>query len=369
DDSHEALKYGREGLAIALQTKVNQNIRDGYQILSEAYGRLQQTDSSDYYFRKYSIIKDVVLDHQTKGIIAAYSYRQRISLMNKEEEIQAIKLQNETWTKNVLIGSLILLLLFAFIFSRNIILKRRSEARRRELAENELWIQKLESEKSKAELLQQRTELEMKALRAQMNPHFIFNCLNSINRFIIGNNTEKAADYLTKFAKLIRIVLEKSGKSFIPLVEELDSLKLYMDLEALRFEKPFRYEINGRRLDQERIMVPSLMIQPFVENAIWHGLGQHTQDQGKIKINLSLEKEVLHCEIIDNGIGMRGSAALKRNNEHNKQSLGIEITKNRLRLAGPHLQETLGVFINELKDEMGNNTGTSVLLKIPVKVI
>ena len=217
--------------------------------------------------------------------------------MNKENEIQAVQLQKQTLMKNILVGSIIVLILFAFLFTRNLILQRRSELRKREIAENELRIQKLESEKSRAELLNQQAELEMKALRAQMNPHFIFNCLNSINRFIIGNDAEKAADYLTKFASLIRIVLEKSGHSFIPLAEELECLKLYMDLEALRFENPFSYEINTDGLDPEAVGVPSLLIQPFVENAIWHGLSPAPDRNGKITITLRLENEVMHCEI------------------------------------------------------------------------
>ena len=287
--------------------------------------------------------------------------------MNKEKEIQEVQLQKQTLMKNILVGSIVALILFAFLFTRNIILQRRSEFRRRELAENELLIQKLESEKSRAELLNQQAELEMKALRAQMNPHFIFNCLNSINRFIIRNDAEKAADYLTKFAKLIRVVLEKSGHAYIPLSEELECLKLYMDLEALRFEKPFLYEIQTDDLDQESLSVPSLLIQPFVENAIWHGLNPRQERTGKITISLRLENQALHCDISDNGIGLSGSAAMKNKEQKNKKSLGIELTKNRLRLADPSHLENLGVDFMELKDEEGNISGTCVQLKIPVK--
>ena len=143
----------------------------------------------------------------------------------------------------------------------------------------------------------------------------------------------KAADYLTKFAKLIRIVLEKSGHSFIPLAEELDCLKLYMDLEALRFEKPFIYEIRSDGLDQEMVGVPSLLIQQFVENAIWNGLNPKQDQTGKLRICLLLEQDILHCEISDNGIGLSGSALRKTKEQDTKKSLGIELTKNRLRLA------------------------------------
>ncbi len=364
-----ALKYAREGLSISLKTRAVQYSRDGYRIISDSYNLLGRTDSSNSYFRKYTVLKDVVLNDQAKGRIAAFNYRQRIALINKEKEIQAIQLQKQTLIKDFLIASLIILILLAFTLFRNIDLKRKSEARRRELAENELHIQKLESEKARVELLQQRADLEMKALRAQMNPHFIFNCLNSINRFIIRNDAEKAADYLTKFAKLIRMVLEKSGNSFIPLEEELACLKLYMDLEGLRFEKPFIYEINCIGMESSSVMVPSLMIQPFIENAIWHGLHPSPNSPAKISLNLHLENELLICEIADNGIGLKASDAGKKYSEGGKKSLGIELTKNRLKLADPRYHESTEVKILDLVDESGKNCGTSVRIQIPVRRI
>jgi len=368
DNTRNAIIYARQGLDISLKAGVNQYSRDGYKILADAYDRLGLTDSSNFYYKKYAIVKDAVLNSQAKGRFAAYHYEQRISLVNKEKQIEEVQLQKQTLMKNILVGSIIALILFSFLFTRNIILQRRSEFRRRELAENELLIQKLESEKSKAVLISQQAELEMKALRAQMNPHFIFNCLNSINLFIIRNDAEKAADYLTKFAKLIRIVLEKSGHSYIPLSEELDCLKLYMDLEALRFENPFFYEIKADGIDLEKVSVPSLLIQPFVENAIWHGFSAGQHRNGKIIISLHIRGEVLHCEISDNGIGLSVSASGKSKELETKKSLGIELTKNRLRLADPLQIENFGIDFKELKDAEGNISGTSVQMTIPVKI-
>jgi len=369
DSLSQAIRYGREGLDMALHTRVNQNIRDGFKILSQTYDRLGKTDSSNYYFRKYTIVKDVVLNDQAKGKFAAYNYEQRIEMMKKEKQIQEIQLQKQTLLKNILIGSILFLIVLAVIVFRNAMLSRKYEARRRELAENELRIQKLESEKSRAELLQQTSELEMKALRAQMNPHFIFNCLNSINLFIIRNDAGKAADYLTKFAKLIRMVLEKSGKPFILLEEELNCLQLYMDLEAIRFENPFTYEINLHLIDSTLVMIPSLLIQPFVENAIWHGLYPNEDHAGKITINMNLENDILHCKISDNGIGMEKSAALKGNNKGKKKSFGIEVTRQRLQLADPMHSEVFGVSFEDLRNGAGENAGTCVCIDIPVKFI
>ena len=367
DNLPAALKYGREGLGLALKTGVKQYIRDGYKLLADTYDRWQQADSSNYYFRKFIVVKEVVLNDQAKGKFAAYQFKQRISVMQQEEKVREMQLQRETWIKNILVGGILVLVLFAIVLFRNIILKRRYDARRRELAENELQIQKLETAKAGAELMQQRSELEMKALRAQMNPHFIFNCLNSINRFIIRNDAGKAAGYLTKFAKLIRMVLENSGQAFIPLEEELNSLKLYLDLEAIRFENPFSYEIHGEDIDQAMVMIPSLLIQPFVENAIWHGLHPRTAKGGFIRIDLNLENNILHCAITDNGVGRSVSQYNKLNGGGSGKSMGIDLTRRRLQLANTLQQENVDVSILDLKDEAGNNAGTSVQIHITVK--
>jgi LytS/YehU family sensor histidine kinase len=279
-----------------------------------------------------------------------------------------MQLKKQSLLKSILIGGIIVLLLLGAIILRNITLKRKNEVHRRELAENELQIQKLESEKKQVTFQKQATELEMQALRAQMNPHFIFNCLNSINRFIINNNAAQAADYLTKFAKLIRIVLQQSGKSFIPLEDELYCLKLYMDLETLRFETPFSYEINCNGIDAESVMIPTLLIQPFVENAIWHGLHPKQRGDGEIKINLQLYGNGLHCEIIDNGIGRSTGAGLpKENFAVEKKSMGITITQRRLQIIDDTKQDAAGITIHDLKDAAGNSSGTCVRINIPVR--
>ncbi len=144
----------------------------------------------------------------------------------------------------VLVTAIGLISLFTALITRNNRLKRKQDKLKLLMTEANIQLEKQKREKEVTQLNQQKTALELQALRAQMNPHFIFNCLNSINRFIIKNDAAKAADYLTKFAKLIRIVLEQSGKSFVPLEDEISCLKLYMDLEALRFEKPFQYKID-----------------------------------------------------------------------------------------------------------------------------
>ena len=232
-----------------------------------------------------------------------------------------------------------------------------------------LQLERSEKERQMAELKQKGTELEMQALRAQMNPHFIFNCLNSINRFILTNEPAKAADHLTKFAKLIRIVLQQSGRSFIPLEDELYCLQLYMDLEALRFEIPFSYEINQGGINTSAVMVPPLLLQPFVENAIWHGLHPKENENGRINIDLKQHNEMLHCSICDNGVGRIKSTGLA-DNSIGKKSLGIKLTQHRLELFESSLKRDEAVIvINDLTNEAGQSAGTCVHIKIPVKSV
>ena len=261
-------------LQLAHTTKAKQITSDCYQVFYSVFDRWHQTDSANLYFRRYSAIKDSVANDQVKAKLAVSGYEERIELMDKEKliadqhlKIQQQQLEQESLQKKILAGSIISLLLIGGIVFRAIMLKRKNE---KLVLQNELQTQKLETQK-------QLSELEMQALRAQMNPHFIFNCLNSINRFIIKNDAEKAADYLTKFAKLIRIILQQSGKPYVPLEDELKCLQLYMDLEVLRFETPFQYEINWNGIDAASVMIPTLLIQPFVENAIWHGLHAKTK--------------------------------------------------------------------------------------------
>ena len=322
---------------MALKTKNKAIIRDGYQILSTVFDRLHQTDSANFYFRQYVTSKEAVLNDQAKAKFAAYDYEQKIALMNKEKQIgeqqlklQKEQLQQESLHKKILIAGILLLFLLGGFIIRNILLKRRNEKHRRELAENELQIQKLESEKTKAELQRQAAELEMQALRAQMNPHFIFNSLNSINVFILENNKLHASEYLAKFSRLIRLILQNSKEAFIPLESELEALELYLELESLRFDNKFEYKVAiDNEVDAAVLKVPPLIIQPYAENAIWHGL-MHKKEKGHLEIGLYQEEGTLFCKITDDGIGRKKAAEHKSKATSTYKSLGMKITKSRL---------------------------------------
>ena len=213
--------------------------------------------------------------------------------------------------------------------------------------------------------VQQLADTEMSALRAQMNPHFLFNGLNSIKLFVIQNRPEEASLYLSKFAGLIRLVLENSKSSLIPLERELEALRLYLELEALRFEGKFSYRIDvDEEVAAELVQVPPTLLQPYVENAIWHGLLQRDAPGGHVAIRIeTLGAHRTRFVIEDNGIGRAAALAVKSRSATTHKSLGLKITTDRLRL----LRERYGLHAEVLIDDLhesGRPTGTRVTIQL-----
>jgi len=216
------------------------------------------------------------------------------------------------------------------------------------------------------QLKREAAELENTLLRSQMNPHFIFNSMNSIQGFISENNTLSAGRYLSKFATLIRFILENSARKLIPLEDELAALKIYLELEQARFKNRFSWNILlDQNIEEDPAMIPPLLLQPFVENAILHGI-LHRDEQGKIDIRISGDFETgeLICEICDNGVGRARAAELKKNIPGKNKSMGIGITRQRLeQLCGKPGDECMK--ISDLTDADGKTSGTRVILTLP----
>ena len=237
---------------------------------------------------------------------------------------------------------------------------------------NELEVQRNIREEQKLQQIatafeQKIAETEMTALRAQMNPHFIFNCLNSIKLYTLENDSQTASEYLTIFSQLIRLVLENSRSEKVTLQKELETLRLYIQLEAMRFKDKVKYRINiAPEIDQQYIDIPPLLLQPYVENAIWHGL-MHKKEGGNICINVSLPLE--HClqvEIIDDGIGRNLAAEFKSKSATRQKSFGLKMTSERIDIINQVYNIKADVEIIDLKDAMNNAIGTKVIIKIPV---
>lgn len=228
-----------------------------------------------------------------------------------------------------------------------------------------LIIKRIEQKSKNAEVklavkLKEMEELKMTALQSQMNPHFLFNSLNSINNFVLKNDIEKASDYITKFSKLIRIILNSSSSPTSSLTEELTVLALYVKLEQMRVNGGFDYIVSvDENLKLDHIKVPTLFLQPFIENAIWHGI---MKKEGEKEIELSIKEDQgnVICIIRDNGIGINKARELDQITQK-KRFFGTETTENRIRV----LHQNKGVTIETKDISVGIKTGTQVSISFP----
>ena len=379
-DYRMANHYTKVLIQNARKHKAKQYMRDGYRLMSGLQEQLHHPDSAYFYFRQYTNMKDSVAIDEFSKKLAIYKAatenekkQAQIESLNNEKMISQQQLQlseqqvkGESFLKNILIAGVLVLVLLGFIIFRNIILKQKNEANRHEIVEKELTMQKLESERVKSALQQQATELEMQALRAQMNPHFIFNSLNSINRFILQNDKSMASEYLTKFSRLVRLILQNSQSSLIPLESELEALQLYLELESVRFNHHFHFTIRlDPGMDVSALKVPPLIIQPYAENAIWHGL-MHKEEKGHLQIELYEEGNMLCCKIADDGIGRKKAVEIKSKSAATHKSMGIQITANRIAMLQKENSDASQIKITDLVLPDGRVGGTEVLLKIPV---
>jgi ligand-binding sensor domain-containing protein/two-component sensor histidine kinase len=211
--------------------------------------------------------------------------------------------------------------------------------------------------------------VEMTALLAQMNPHFIFNSLNSIDSYIIRNESKQASEYLNNFARLMRLILQNSRSNYISLKDELVALGLYLQMESLRFKNKFSYVVDVQGdLDINATLIPPMLIQPYIENAIWHGIMCKTNGEaGKVELGIYKKDDNLLCTISDNGIGRKKAAELKeRKSNSHKRSMGMQITKDRIEIINKLYNLNTSVRIYDLENENGEASGTRVELIIPI---
>jgi ligand-binding sensor domain-containing protein len=228
-------------------------------------------------------------------------------------------------------------------------------------------------EKRKRELLLheeevKREQLKLEALRGQLNPHFIFNSLNSVNDFILDNDPMKANQYLTDFAGLMRSFLDNSKREFIPLIKEIELLEHYLKLEQIRYSDRFEFEIDYDEVQNIYSEISPSMVQPFVENAVWHGIGKMGKDySGKIRLVFRQEHpDCIICNVEDNGIGISGANAMKSDQQKKRQSRGISIIQERLDIINSTRNTRYSIRLEELNPGM-KEPGTRVRIDIPVK--
>ena len=220
-----------------------------------------------------------------------------------------------------------------------------------------------QKQKKEAQLAIKLSTYELKALRAQINPHFIFNVLASIQRFILTNDKLAANEYLTKFSRLTRMTLNHSDKLLVPLEDELKSIEYYMELERLRLDMGFDYKIEvGEAIDPTRLQIPPLMLQTFLENAIWHGVAQ-LETQGQVTVSVQGVADKYHISIRDNGIGREASAKV-RSKSHKSRGTSIVFEKLAL-LNKMHYGSQASVEYIDHDNQDGSSAGTEVLIILP----
>jgi LytS/YehU family sensor histidine kinase len=226
--------------------------------------------------------------------------------------------------------------------------------------------QQINQQLKEAQYQNKLNDIALASLRAQMNPHFIFNCLNSIKLYTEQNNSAAASEYLSKFSKLIRNMLDNARMEKTSLSSEIETLQLYLNMETMRFKDKMTYEVHmDPSLDADFIEVPPLLIQPYVENAIWHGI-MHKDGAGKLTITVAeVQNNMLLITVEDNGVGRVKATQMKTDNSAHK-SYGTQITSDRIALFNEKHKSDASVTITDLYDDDHNAVGTLVTLKIVI---
>ena len=340
-----AEKYLSEGLQMAQQLNLTSYIYDGniwLHDLSEALGDYKK--ALDYYkiaqATRNKIINQRNLTFLYEAVSTAESETRdlQMQMLARENEIVTLRLRRNQTT--LLVGALLLVLIAMILYFAY----RQS---------------RINSEKKVM-------ALEQSLLRSQMNPHFLFNSLNSIKHYIINKEQVNAVIYLNKFSKLVRRILEASSVKENSLKEELETVKLYMNIENIRFDEQIDFKINiAPDVNPQTVKIPSLILQPFLENAIWHGL---SSKEGEKKIVLEVrqvQKGSVIITIQDNGIGREAAEKLQKGKVLKRKSLGIPITLERLANFSRIYQNSFDLSFEDLYRDDGSVAGTQVILKIP----
>ncbi|WP_299244025.1 histidine kinase [uncultured Aquimarina sp.] len=344
----EAIPYLKESIKKAASENDLVVQKDATRKLGEVYREKGELKKASEAFEEYEVIIDKLYIQKEQEISQATRFGRelalkanRIATLEKDRELNESKYKLAFASQELagqqkiiiysLIGLSIFLFLAAYLMYRNI--------KQQQYANN---------------------LLALKSLRSQMNPHFIFNALNSVNTFIATSDERAANKYLTDFSLLMRSVLENSEEDFIPLEKEIELLELYVQLEHFRFQDKFDYTIEvDSEIDIKQYMIPPMLLQPYVENAVWHGL-RYRPDKGLLSINFSKTYEdTIEITIADNGIGREKSKALKTLNQKKQKSQGMSNIKKRINILNTMYKDKVDVFISDLTDEQ---EGTQVKL-------
>ncbi|WP_312767296.1 histidine kinase [Epilithonimonas sp.] len=337
---NESLKFANKGLELSKELELTEATMNAEKLLSQIYDKKGDQKLALLHLKNYDIEKenfDVVRNEQQR-------LKTELNFQYEKEKLEKRQIASRERLKWLFIIALAgIFLLGTFFYYRN-------------------------REKQKTILLQkQLAEFEHKALHLQMNPHFVFNCLAAISAFVMQNGKEEAIRYLSKFSKLMRLTLEFSKESSITIDKEIEALKNYLELEQLRFNNKFDFQISKDPEIEDDAAIPSLLLQPYVENAIIHGVVPK-DGKGFIDITFQQRSEYLICTIKDNGVGIEKSKMVKTNFVNAHRSMAMEISQKRLETLEQLENKKIELDITELN----NNEivlGTQVLIKLPLEFI
>ncbi|MEP7377361.1 MAG: tetratricopeptide repeat protein [Chitinophagaceae bacterium] len=312
-----------------------------------------QADLQNEQLQKREKEKQLTLAEKEKQLQSV-----QVTTLSQENDLSKLR-RRQQWVYSI--AAFVLLgLLVSYLFYNNRIKQGKL---RMELAK-----EKAEQEKKEAEFQRSLADVSLTALRSQMNPHFIFNCLNSIKLYTTQNETAAASEYLTKFSRLIRLVMENSRNDRITLTAELDALRLYIEMEAMRFKEKLSYNISvDKDVEMDYVEIPPLLLQPYVENAIWHGL-MHKEEGGRIDVTAAMKKNesLLEINIADNGVGRAKAEELRSKTATRHKSYGMKVTSERIALINQIYKTGANVAIYDVTNDNGEVAGTRVVIQIPV---
>lgn len=348
----EALQFANKSLTLSKEINVLEQIVLSEKLLSDIYSKTGNANLALEHYKLYSKANDSLINETNirKSVQEemTYEFEKREVIQKEELEKRELLLQEQSKRNKM---QLFFAVLSALLLSGiGFLIYNRTQLKKTLTLQKEL------------------AEYEQKALHLQMNPHFVFNCLGSISSFIVQNGTETAVKYLAKFSKLMRLTLEYSKESLIPIDKEIESLQNYLELEQLRFNQKFDFKIHKAFDIEDDTALPPLLLQPFVENAIIHGLIPK-KEKGSISIKFSLENESLICAIEDNGIGFNKSKEIKESLVSVHKSMALDITKKRLEMMEASTSQKANVEIEEHKNNQGEILGTKVVLNLPLQYI
>jgi tetratricopeptide (TPR) repeat protein len=332
-----AMAFAQKAFGRAMQRGIYKYRMEAAALLGSLYESNGNPAEALRFQKLFHALKDSALSDVYKGQL--FAFKQKTVQSEQAAVMSALEADKKLAQRTILIVGLLSILVIAFIIFRH---------------KNE-----------KLRLKQRTAELEMQALLAQMNPHFIFNCLTAINHSILSKEPDKASEYLTRFSRLMRMVLVNAGKKTISLEEELDMLRLYLTMEQLRFKDAFDYTIDlDAGLQPSLVQVPCFILQPFCENAIWHGL-LHKDGKGHLLIQMHVENKQLIVSIKDDGVGLAEAARLRT---RTTESMGLQLTATRLAIFNQGKNGESHYTLRSIKNSNGLVAGAEAIIRINTRL-